>query len=202
MQVSVTFRHMEPTEALKEFAAEKVEKIQKYIHTPCDAHVVLSVEKYMHKADILIKAHGVMMRGEEKSEDMYGSIDRAVERIERQVKRYRNKLTSHKPREGAMAKVTLNYLEALREAEPEESTNGNANAKDNGLPPEIVETREIDAHYMTVEEAVMQMDLLHNDFLVFLNAGSGEMNVLYRRKAGAYGLIEAPRKAALAAAAS
>lgn len=202
MQVSVTFRHMEPTEALKEFAAEKVEKIQKYIHTPCDAHVVLSVEKYMHKADILIKAHGVMMRGEEKSEDMYGSIDRAVERIERQVKRYRNKLTSHKPREGAMAKVTLNYLEALREAEPEEATNGNANAKDSGLPPEIVETREIDAHYMTVEEAVMQMDLLHNDFLVFLNAGSGEMNVLYRRKGGAYGLIEAPRKAALAAAAS
>lgn len=198
MQVSVTFRHMEPTEALKEFAAEKVEKIQKYIHTPCDAHVVLSVEKYMHKADILIKAHGVMMRGEEKSEDMYGSIDRAVERIERQVKRYRNKLTSHKPREGAMAKVTLNYLEALREAEADVPVNGATSneTKSNGLPPEIVETKEIEAHHMTVEEAVMQMDLLHNDFLVFLNAGSGEMNVLYRRKEGSYGLIEAPKHAA------
>lgn len=192
MQVSFTFRHMEPTEALKAFATEKIEKIQKYIHTPCDAHVVLSVEKYMHKADILIKAHGVMMRGEEKSEDMYGSIDRAVERIERQVKRYKKKLTSHKPREGAAAKVTLNYLEALRdeeEAKAEEKT---------GLPPQVVETKEIEALPMTVEEAVMQMDLLHNDFLVFVNVGSGAMNVLYRRKEGRYGLIEAPKQAAAA----
>ncbi len=199
MQVSFTFRQMEPSDALKEFAAEKVEKIQKYIHTPCDAHVVLSVEKYMHKADILIKAHGMMMRGEEKSEDMYGSIDRAVDRIERQVKRYRNKLTSHKPREGAAAKVTLNYLEALRTAEAEAASSAasspaaTAAANANALPPEIVETKEIEAHPMSVEEAVMQMDLLHNDFLVFLNVGSGAMNVLYRRKEGSYGLIEAPK---------
>lgn len=195
MQVSFTFRQMEPTEALKAFATEKIGKIQKYIHTPCDAHVVLSVEKYMHKADILIKAHGVMMRGEEKSEDMYSSIDRAVERIERQVKRYKNKLTSHKPREGAAAKVTLNYLEALRDdvkvAEAEAEAKG-------GLPPQVVETKEIEALPMTVEEAVMQMDLLHNDFLVFVNAGSGAMNVLYRRKEGHYGLIEAPKQAAMA----
>lgn len=198
MQVSVTFRHMEPTEALKEFAAEKVEKIQRYIHTPCDAHVVLSVEKYMHKADILIKAHGVMMRGEEKSEDMYGSIDRAVERIERQVKRYRNKLTSHKPREGAAAKVTLNYLEALREEAEAEAAAPAPDEKSGALPPQVVETKELEALPMTVEEAVMQMDLLHNDFLVFLNVGSGAMNVLYRRKEGSYGLIEAPKQAAMA----
>lgn len=184
MQVSVTFRHMEPTEALKEFAAEKVARIEKFIHTSTDAHVVLSVEKYMHKADILIKAHGVMMRGQEKSEDMYSSIDGAVDKIERQVKRYRNKLTNHKPREGQAYKVTLNYLEALREPEPKPALDE--------LPPQIVETKEIEAHFMTVEEALMQMDLLHNDFLVFLNAGSGEMNVLYRRKEGSFGLIEAP----------
>ncbi|MFZ9889365.1 MAG: ribosome hibernation promotion factor, partial [Myxococcota bacterium] len=128
---------------------------------------------------------------EEKSEDMYGSIDRAVERIERQVKRYRNKLTSHKPREGAAAKVKLNYLEALRDAQAEAS----AAQTEPSLPPQVVETKEIDVRAMTVEEAVMQMDLLHNDFLVFLNAGSGSMNVLYRRKEGSYGLIEAPQPA-------
>jgi putative sigma-54 modulation protein len=194
MQVSVTFRHMEPTEALKEFAAEKVTRIEKFIHTPTDAHVVLSVEKYMHKADILIKAHGVMMRGQEKSEDMYASIDRAVDKIERQVKRYRNKLTNHKPREGQAYKVNLNYLEAQKEPDPEPQTDQ--------MPHQIVETKEIEAHPMTVEEAVMQMDLLDNDFLVFLNVVSGEMNVLYRRKEGSYGLIEAPtREPARAAAA-
>ena len=187
MQVSVTFRHMEPSEALKEFAAEKVTRIEKYIHTPTDAHIVLSVEKYMHKADITIKAHGFMMRGKEKSEDMYASIDRAVDKIERQVKRYKNKISNHKPRQGAAAKVTLNYLEAQRD--PTETAS--ADAADT-LPPQIVETKEIHAHPMTVDDAVMQMDLMHNDFLVFVNTKDGGMNVLYRREGG-YGLIEAPR---------
>lgn len=180
MHVSVTFRHLDPTDALKEFATEKVSRLEKYLHSTCDAHIVLSVEKYMHQADITIKAHGVMMRGKEKSEDMYSSIDRAVDKIERQVKRYRNKLTSHKPREGVAAKVTLNYLAAS--AEPEE--------KANEVHPQIIESKELDARPMTVEEAVMQMDLLDNDFLVFVNAKSGGMNVLYRKTEGRFGLIE------------
>jgi putative sigma-54 modulation protein len=186
MQVSVTFRHMDPTSALKEFAAEKVARISKYIHTPTDAHIVLSVEKYMHKADITIKAHGMMMRGKEKSEDMYASIDRAVDKIERQVKRYKNKLSNHKPREGQAAKVVLNYIESMREpeAEPPPQENGT-------LPPSIVETKELHARPLTIEEAMMQIDLMHNDFLVFMNAKSGELNVLYRREGG-FGLIEAP----------
>lgn len=191
MQVSVTFRQMDPTAALKEFASEKVARIEKYLHSSCDAHVVLSVEKYMHQADISIKAHGVMMRGKEKSEDMYNSIDRAVSKIERQVKRYRNKLTSHKPREGVAAKVRLNYLAAELEPEPEMIE----------VHPQVVESKELDAKPMTVEEAVMQMDLLDNDFLVFVNATSGGMNVLYRKTEGRFGLIEGPEQSAPAMAA-
>lgn len=185
MQVSVTFRHMDPTEALKDFAAEKVARIQKYIQKPTDAEVVLSVEKYMHQADITIKAHGMMMRGKEKSEDMYASIDRAMAKIERQVKRYRDKLSSHKAREGKAAKIKLNVIEASRQAtEPAQESNGN------GLPPEIIESKEVVAPTLTVDEALMQMDLLHNDFLVFTNVKSGVINVLYRRKEGNFGLIE------------
>ena len=191
MHVSVTFRHVDATDALKEFATEKVSRIEKYLHSTCDAHVVLSVEKYMHQADITIKAHGMLMRGKEKSEDMYSSIDRAVEKIERQVKRYKNKLTSHKPREGMTAKVKLNYLAA---AEPP------AEEASNGLPREIIESKELDARPMTLEEALMQMDLLDNDFLVFVNAKSGGMNVIYRKTEGRFGLIEAPAPAPVAAA--
>ena len=191
MQVSVTFRHMDPTASLKEFASEKAARIEKYLHSSCDAHVVLSVEKYMHQADITIRAHGVMMRGKEKSEDMYNSIDRAVSKIERQVKRYRNKLTSHKPREGVAAKVRLNYLAAEAEPEPELVE----------VHPQVVESKELDAKPMTVEEAVMQMDLLDNDFLVFVNATSGGMNVLYRKTEGRFGLIEGPEHSAPAMAA-
>ena len=165
MQVSVTFRHMDPTDALKQFAEGKVEKIEKFVHAPTDAHIVLSVEKYMHKADITIKANnGMLMRGQEKSEDMYASIDRAMAKIERQVRRYRDKLHSHKPRNGDSAKVLLNVFGA-----PALEPVGEAEAQDTSAETKVVETKEINAKPMSVDEAVMQMDLLHNDFLVFLN---------------------------------
>lgn len=186
MQVSVTFRHVDPTAALKDFASEKIGRIDKYLQSAADAHVVLSVEKYMHQADITIKAHGMMMRGKEKSEDMYNSIDRAVSKIERQIKRYRNKLTSHKPREGNAAKFRLNYLAA--EAEPD--------VVETRPHPQVIESKEIEVRPLTLEEAVMQMDLLDNDFLVFLNPTSGSMNVLYRKSEGQFGLIEGPHAAA------
>lgn len=181
MQVSVTFRHMAPTGALKDFASDKVARIEKYISTPTDAHVVLSVEKHMHKAEINMHANGMRLRGEDMSDDMYASIDRAVTKIERQLHRYRDKLASHKAREGHALKVKLAVLEAGREPEPPQV-----------LPPQIIESRELDARPMMIEEAIMQMDLMHGDFLVFLNAKTNGVNVLYRRKEGNFGLIEAP----------
>lgn len=187
MQVSVTFRHMDTSDALKSFAADKVSRIEKYIHTPTDAHVVLSVEKHQHRAEINVIANGVRVRGEESSADMYGSIDAAAQKIERQLKRYREKLANHKAREGAASKVRLSYIEQAGTAE--------ANAElVADTPAQIVEAKEFDAQPMTTDEAIMKMDLLHNDFFVFMNAKSNEMNVLYRRKEGGYGLIEPPHK--------
>lgn len=184
MQVSVTFRHMDATDALKSFAAEKVSKIEKYIHTPTDAHVVLSVEKHLHRAEINVSANGMRIRGEESSADMYGSIDAAAAKIERQLKRYRNKLANHKAREGHASKVRLSYVETQGDAAQELTAEA---------PTAIVETKEIDARPMLVEEAIMQMDLLHSDFIVFFNAKTNNVNVLYRRKEGNFGLIEPPR---------
>lgn len=185
MQVSVTFRHMEATDALKTHAADRIARIEKYVQSPTDASVVLSVEKYMHQADITIKAHGMLMRGKEKSEDMYASIDRAMAKIERQITRYKKKLAGHKQREGKLAKVKLNILEAERLNEAAERVEAEP-----GLPPEIIESKDVEVPKLTVDEAVMQMDLLHNDFLVFTNEKSGFINVLYRRKEGNMGLIE------------
>jgi putative sigma-54 modulation protein len=185
MQVSVTFRHMDTSDALKSFAADKVSRIEKYIHTPTDAHVVLSVEKHQHRAEINVIANGVRVRGEESSADMYGSIDAAAQKIERQLKRYREKLANHKAREGAASKVRLTYIEQAA---------ADINAEVADTPAHIVEAKELDAQPMTVDEAIMKMDLLQNDFFVFMNAKSNEMNVLYRRKEGGYGLIEPPHK--------
>jgi len=183
MQVSVTFRHMDATDALKAFAAEKVSRIEKYIHAPTDAHVVLSVEKHMHRAEINVIANGMRVRGEETSADMYGSIDGAAQKIERQLKRYRNKLATHKTRDGHASKVKLSYVDA----------GGDLSELPAETPTAIVETKELDARPMLVEEAIMQMDLMHTDFLVFLNAKTSAVNVIYRRKEGNYGLIETPK---------
>ncbi|MDP2343924.1 MAG: ribosome-associated translation inhibitor RaiA [Deltaproteobacteria bacterium] len=184
MQVSVTFRHMDATDALKAFAAEKVSKIEKYIHTPTDAHVVLSVEKHLHRAEINVSANGMRVRGEESSGDMYGSIDAAAQKIERQLKRYRNKLSTHKAREGHASKVRLSYVEPAQ---------GELGELAMDAPSSIVETKELDANPMLVEEAIMQMDLMQTDFIVFINAKTNNVNVLYRRKEGNFGLIEPPR---------
>ncbi len=184
MQVSVTFRHMDATDALKTFAAEKVSRIEKYIHTPTDAHVVLSVEKHQHRAEINVSANGMFIHGEELSGDMYGSIDAAAAKIERQLKRYRNKLATHKAREGHASKVRLSYVD---------TPNDVAELPTEGATSLVVEQKEIDARPMIVEEAIMQMDLLHQDFLVFINAKTNNFSVLYRRKEGNFGLIEPPK---------
>lgn len=185
MAVSVTFRQMDATDALKSFATDKVDRINRMLNRPSETHVVLSLEKYMHKADVTVQSNGLLMRGEDKSEDMYQSIDRAVDKIERQLRRYKGKLRQHHVKEDAKLRVRLSSIE-----QPEEVRNASEVPEDHA-PPTVIKTQEIQIRPMGVDEAIMQMDLLHNDFLVFQNSTSRDINVIYRRKDGTIGLIEA-----------
>lgn len=181
MQISVTFRHMSASDPIKNHAMEKVEHIRKFLDDATEVHVVLSIERYLHKADIHMQSHGVLIRGEESSSDMYNSIDRAIEKIEKQLRRYRNKIQKHRPSEGARLKLRLKLMDAAEPADSETASE---------LPPTITETKEFDAKPMMLDEALMQMDLLHNDIFVFLNVKTDQINVLYRKKGNKYGLIE------------
>src|SRR5258706_1850579 len=98
MQLSVTFRHMDATEALKDYARDKVERIRKYFPDPIKAHVVLACDRgYNHIADVMITLHnGLVIKGNETTEDMYSSIDLVMAKIERQVRRYKEKIRHHK----------------------------------------------------------------------------------------------------------
>jgi ribosome hibernation promoting factor len=102
MQLSVTFRHMDSTDALRDYAKEKVERIRKYFPDPIKAHVVLVCDRgYNHTADVMITLHnGLVIKGVETTEDMYSSIDLVMAKIERQVRRYKEKIRSHKGAEG------------------------------------------------------------------------------------------------------
>jgi putative sigma-54 modulation protein len=187
MQLNITFRHMGPLDSLKSYAQEKVERANKYLDHAGEAHVVLSLERHLHHADITIHSGRFVLRGREKSEDMYASIDLAMDKIERQLRRYKEKLNHHHGRERVhhraelLERATVRY-DVVQVASPEESDDAT---------PRVIRSNEFVARPMVVEEAIMQMDLMNNDFLVFWNTRSKEMNVVYRRKDGHYGLIEA-----------
>jgi putative sigma-54 modulation protein len=184
MQMNITFRHLDPIDSLKNYAREKVERVNKYLDKATEAHVVLSVDKHHHQADITVHSGSFVMRGKERSEDMYASIDLAMDKIERQLKRYKEKLKGHhgRAREHHRHKLLEVKHHVFGETEPE---------SDNKKGPILVKTNDFLAHPMSLEEALMQMDLMNNEFLVFTNSTTMEMNVVYRRKDGNIGHIEA-----------
>jgi putative sigma-54 modulation protein len=188
MQVSVTFRHLEPSDSLKNFAREKVERVQKFLDQASEAQVVLSIEKHMHHAEILVHSGPFFLRGKDKSDDMYASIGLAIEKVERQIKRYKQRLRQHKPaghHNADALRVKQSIIEAHAEPAAEEVPVQPPSSK-------VLETRELLAKRLTLDEAVTQLRLVENDFLIFTNAATNHVAVLYRRtEDGTFGLIDA-----------
>jgi len=192
MKFSVTFRRMDATDAIKQYAEEKVKKIKRYLPEPITAHVVLSLERYQHRADINITlSNGLVLKGSETSEDMYSSIDLAVGKIERQVRKYKDKIRSHKPATGPMLAFRRHVIEEEPRPAHQEPEEEIPEVGPDGEPlPRVIRSDSFTAKAMTVEEAVMQLNLMNNSFLVFTNADNQAINVIYRRNDGNYGLID------------
>ncbi|MBI5182668.1 MAG: ribosome-associated translation inhibitor RaiA [Nitrospirae bacterium] len=176
MQVIINGRQMDVTDALRNYAESKVKKIEKYLPDTTEAVVTLSVQKYRHNAEILIKVNGLLIQAEEETEEMYSAIDKVMDKIERQVKRYKEKLhDKHHKSSGENIKASPAQQDVV---------------EDEGSLPKIIKTKRFALKPMLPDEAVMQMDLLHKDFFVFTNAADNIVNVIYRRKDGNIGLIE------------
>ena len=182
MQVNITFRHLESTEALKAHARGKVEHIQRYIDRPTDVHVVLYVENLEHKADINLKAGQFLLRGRAKSGDMYASIDAAADKIERQLKKHKERLKSHKLPDKANGHTVIDVRHDVLDVEaPQPSAR-------------VVKSDSFQAKPMTLDEAVLQLDLLDVHFFVFQSERDQAINIVYRREDGNLGLVEARGK--------
>lgn len=179
MQTSVTFINLEPSETLKAYACEKLDRCDRYVDNPAKANVVLTVEKFRHIADISISADGFVVNGHEETGDMYSAIDMALDKIEKQIIKNKKK---YKKRRSAAAKSKMSRYEEV----------GTTAAPDTGseTASRIATITNIDYKPMDIEEAVLQMDLIKDAFLVFTNSKSEEVNVLYRLKGGNYGLIQ------------
>jgi putative sigma-54 modulation protein len=172
---------MEQSDALKSYAEEKLDRVSKYIDEPINAQVYFSVEKKIrHIVEIVITAKGISTKASEATHDMYAAIDAVIDKIERQLKRYKEKIKAHKPSGDDRGRQ---LSKKIFEAESIETSD----------EPVVIKTKTETAKPMSVEEAVMQMDLLHKDFIVFTDSVSNEINVLYRRKDGNFGLIEPQR---------
>ncbi len=183
MQVNITFRHLDPTEALKTHVKERVEHVQRYIDRPTEAHAVLHVDNLDHRAEITMKAGRFLLRGTAKTADMYASIDAAADKIERQLKKHKERIHTLHRTNGAAAKtvapveVRHDVLDVIEH--PEKPTH------------RVVKSRQFQAKPMSVDEAILQLDLLDSSFYVFQNEQDRSINVVFRRDDGNYGLIEA-----------
>ncbi len=171
MNIIVNGRHLEITPALKNYAEDKLKKFERYLSDISEAVVTLSIEKkYRHKAEVLIKVNGYLIQAEGVTGEIYSSIDEVSDKLERQVKKYKEKLVSH--RKGAAKPAA-----SAQKATPQETGR-------------IIKNKRFELKPMSPDEASMQMELLDKDFYVFINDKSGDINVIYLRRDGNFGLIE------------
>jgi putative sigma-54 modulation protein len=171
MQLTVTGRNLEVTDSLRAYAEEKLRRLTKYLENIVTVHVVLSVEKHRQITEVTLRVRDLTIRAEESTDDLYSSIDLVMEKLERQILRYKERIVHHMARVGS------------RE-EPEAVVSGG------GEGPRVVKTKRFAVKPAEVDEAILQMDLLGHAFYVFRNASTDEVNVVYRRRDGNYGLIE------------
>jgi putative sigma-54 modulation protein len=202
MQLSTTFRHMDASQAVREYSEEKLEKIRKYFHKdPIAAHAVFSVERgFNHVADINITLpSGLVINAKETTEDMYSSIDLAVARIERQVRKWKEKIRDHKPHDQQISLRERVILAATIEPQPgsplEDTQTPRSFEVSAPLAPafNVIKEETFTVPTLRIHDAVMQLNLLDSQFLVFTDVDSHHVSVVYRRSDGNYGLIETGR---------
>lgn len=172
MNLVISGKNLDITEGLRSAVEEKIAKLERYFNESTEVHVTLSTEKNRQKIEITIPMKGSIIRAEEVSSDMYVSIDLVEEVIERQLRKYKNKLIDK-----AQNAAHLNQAFIEEDIEDDEEIN-------------IIRSKKFAMKPMDPEEACVQMELLGHSFFVFRNSETDEVNVVYKRKGNTYGLIE------------
>jgi len=178
MAITVRGKNIEITPALRDYVTKRVGKITKYFDGASMGEItaILTVVKGRHIVEVTVPINGILLRGEEVTTDMYTSIDLVIEKLEKQIEKYKTKL-SRRLKSGSFRTELI----------PTMSTPA---AADNDSEFAVVKTKRFAVKPMSADEAIMQMNLINHDFFVFTNADTEEVNVVYRRKDGQYGLIE------------
>lgn len=169
MQVSVTFRQLEPSEALRNYVTDRLKKFKRYLEGPLEAHVVLGLEKFRHLADVTINSNGRMIKGREENADMYAAIDLVMDKIDMQLRKHRERLRE----------VKGDRSRTVAAAEAEETK---------PLPP--IRRRQVEVPPLELADAVELMQTKESPILVFTDVNTGALSILYRRADGGLALAE------------
>ena len=175
MKLQIRGRNAEITPVLKDYIEKRVGKLNKYLNNLSNGQVVLTVERGKSRVEVTLPIDGMILRGEESTGDIYTSIDLVVEKLEKQIEKFKGRYSKRLNKQ-----FNRNVPEAASLAEEKEQE----------TVPDVVKTKRFAMKPMTTEEAILQIDLLGHNFFVFSNAETEQVNVLYRRKDGNYGLIE------------
>ncbi len=180
MQVSFAAKHCEVPEDVKDYAEKKLANLKHFFEGIVVAHVTLYQEKRRFHAEMSIQANGITLHSTDEEEDMKAAIDLVIKKMERQLKKYKDRIKNHRLRTEHMVQQSfkVDILEGSDVLEPTEEG------------PRVIKSSRYHIKPMSVEEAAMQMDLIEQDFLAFSNTRTGKISVIYRRKDGNYGLIE------------
>jgi len=178
--MNIRGENLEVTTALKDYVEKKLSKLERYFETPptADVHVTLSVVRGMHNVEVTIPLTGVLLRAEVKENDMYASIDLVVDKLERQIRKHKTKVNRKVRQEGGLK----NFFK--------ENVDTPAQPFDEDEDFELVRTKRFALKPMDVDEAILQMNMIGHNFFVFANAVTDQVNVVYKRNDGKYGLIE------------
>lgn len=174
MNISIRGSKVTITDAMQEYAEEKLSKLNKYIENTAEvnAHVIVKIPKHLHKVEITIPLKSFILRGEEEQEDFYAAIDLLVDKLERQIRKNKTRLESKKIKEAK--EFAFDYIEEIKE----EADN------------KIVKRKKIEVKPMDEEEAILQMELLGHQFYLYKDIETGYPSLVYKRKDGDYGIIE------------
>lgn len=175
MQINVRGKNLEVTPALREYVAKKLTRIGKHFDEELSAHVNLGVERNLHKVEVTVTAGSLILRGQESSDDMYGSIDLVIDKLERQVRKFKTRVYRKQRRTAVGVEEG-----AVLVAEPEQDEQVG----------HVVKAKRFAVKPMTTEDAIIQMELLSHDFFVYRCADTDNVCVVYRRKDGNYGLLK------------
>ena len=176
MNIIIRGSKLEITEAMEDYAKEKLSKLERYLDASenPNATVLVKIRGHLHKVEVTIPLKSLILRAEESQEDYYAAIDVVIDKLERQIRKNKTRIASNKKKE--IRDFAYGYIEEIEEDEEKEK--------------KIVKRKKIDLKPMSEEEAILQMELLGHEFYLYKDADTDKPTLVYKRKDGDYGVIE------------